>query len=226
MNILSTINELEQLLSSERNVARAPKAEAYMKHKFPFFGMETAVRRSIQKSWITGLKTCDDRNLRWELIRELWSRDEREFHYVAMDWLNSWPKKWISPLDASELKWLLVHHSWWDSVDTIASNYLGKWAKLYPAIARDTFEEWREETSFWLHRSCLIYQLKYGNHVDAVYLESLIAQFLPNKEFFIQKAIGWSLRQYSKFQPEQVKQILKNHPIQGLALREASKYLT
>lgn len=223
--MLQLVNEIADIFHAARNEQRAPQAEAYMKHKFSFFGMETTVRRNVQKPWLAALKSIEDRNSRWEIIRELWSREEREFHYVAMDWLNSWPKKWMDQSDAAELKWLLIHHSWWDSVDTIASNYLGKWAKQFPQIARNTFEEWRFETSFWLHRSCLIYQLKYRNDVDEAYLESLIVQFLPNKEFFIQKAIGWSLRQYSKFQPDFVKQILEKHPIQGLARREASKYL-
>jgi 3-methyladenine DNA glycosylase AlkD len=71
----------------------------------------------------------------------------------------------------------------------------------------------------------LIYQLKYKEAVDIAYLENLIAQMLPNKEFFIQKAIGWSLRQLSKFHPDEVRRILTTYPIKGLAYREASKYL-
>ena len=110
-------------------------------------------------------------------------------------------------------------------MDAIASNYLGKWALLFPEKARETFEKWRYHESFWLQRSCLIYQLKYKDKVDIPYLESLIIQLKGNKEFFIQKAIGWSLRQLSKYKPEEVVRILANNPIKGLALREASKYL-
>ena len=43
-------------------------------------------------------------------------------------------------------------------------------------------------------------------------------------EFFIQKAIGWSLRQYSKFNPEAVREFVIEINLQGLAKREASKY--
>ena len=221
----SIVEQLESALVANRDQKRAEAVAAYMKHRFSFFGMEAAVRRQIQQPFLLQLKAMDNRATRWELIRALWAKEEREFHYFAQDWLNSWPKKWMDEADADELKWLIAQQSWWDTVDAIASNYLGKWAQAFPAKAHETFEEWRYEPTFWLNRACLIYQLKYKEAVDIAYLENLIAQMLPNKEFFIQKAIGWSLRQLSKFHPDEVRRILTTYPIKGLAYREASKYL-
>jgi 3-methyladenine DNA glycosylase AlkD len=223
--IEETISQLEELFEPFRNAGRAQTASAYMRGLFPFIGMKTEIRRSAQKSWIDSLKTLEDRNLRWLIIRALWDKEERDYHYAAIDLLNSWPKKFFSEEDAVELEWMLNEKSWWDSVDAIASNYLGKWALVFPEKARETFEKWRHHDSFWLQRSCLIYQLKYKDRVDIAYLESLIRQMNGNKEFFIQKAIGWSLRQLSKYKPQEVSRILASNPIKGLALREASKYL-
>ena len=53
----------------------------------------------------------------------------------------------------------------------------------------------------------------------------LINQFKNDKQFFIQKAIGWSLRQYSKYQPEAVRDFLQDSDLIGLARKEAEKYL-
>jgi 3-methyladenine DNA glycosylase AlkD len=223
--IEETILQLEALFEPFRNAKRAQTASAYMKGHFPFIGMKTEIRRSAQKSWIDSLKTIEDRTLRWSIIRALWEKEERDYQHTAIDLINTWPKKFYSEEDAVELEWLLDQKSWWDSVDSIASNYLGKWALLFPEKARETFEEWRYHESFWLQRSCLIYQLKYKDSVDSIYLENLIQQMNSNKEFFIQKAIGWSLRQLSKYNPDEVVRILGNNPIKGLALREASKYL-
>jgi 3-methyladenine DNA glycosylase AlkD len=77
----------------------------------------------------------------------------------------------------------------------------------------------------WLNRSCLIFQLKYGNAVDFDLLKALITQYQPVKEFFIQKAIGWSLRQYSKFNPDAVRVFIDDIKLQGLAKKEGSKYI-
>lgn len=223
--IQDAISQLEVAFEECRNPKRALTAQAYMKDNFKYIGMRTDLRRSIQKPWVDAWKNVDDRSERWNIIRALWAKEERDYHYVAIDYLNSWPKKYYNAEDAEELQWILGTHCWWDSVDAIASNYLGKWAKLYPKEARRTFEKWRHNENFWLKRSCLIYQLKFKDEVDVDYLENLIVQFLPMKEFFIQKAIGWTLRQLSKFDPEAVEGILARHPIKGLALREASKYL-
>lgn len=228
--IEETIGQLTELFEPFRNAKRAQTASAYMRDQFPFIGMKTEIRRSAQKSWIDSLKTLEDTNSdsyreRWLIIRALWEKEERDYQYTAIDLLNAWSKKYYSEEDAIELEWILNHKSWWDSVDAIASNYLGKWALLFPEKARETFEKWRYHESFWLQRSCLIYQLKYKDEVDSAYLENLIQQMNGNNEFFIQKAIGWSLRQLSKYKPEDVVQILSNNPIKGLALREASKYL-
>ncbi|MNK09734.1 DNA alkylation repair enzyme [compost metagenome] len=223
--IEETIAELEALFEPFRNAKHAQSASAYLRNQFPFIGMRTEIRRSAQKSWTDSLKTLEDRKLRWLIIRALWNKEERDYQHTAIDLLNSWPKKFFSEEDALELEWILNHKSWWDSVDAIASNYLGKWALVFPEKARETVEKWRYHDSFWLQRSCLIYQLKYKDETDAEYLESLIRQMNGNPEFFIQKAIGWSLRQLSKHQPDEVMRILSNNPIKGLALREASKYL-
>ena len=224
--ITETINQLEELFEPFRNAKRAQTASAYMRDQFPFIGMRTEIRRSAQKSWIDSLKTIEDRSIRWSLIRALWEKEERDYQHTAIDLLNAWPKKFFSEADAIELEWILDQKSWWDSVDSIASNYLGRWALVFPEKARETFEKWRYHDSFWLQRSCLIYQLKYKDEVDSKYLEDLIRQMNSNKEFFIQKAIGWSLRQLSKYNRDEVVRILGENPIKGLALREASKYLS
>lgn len=219
------IADLEKQLVAARQPERAVKVEAYMKNRFHFFGMETQVRRNIQQPYLHALLKITDREKRWDIIRELYAKDEREFHYLAIDWLNKWPKKYFTPADIDEFRWLITQHSWWDSVDSIASNALGKWARLFPEQTKHWVAEWMDSDSFWLQRSCLIFQLKYRKETDTQLLEALIQTLKPNKEFFIQKAIGWSLRELSKHNPEAVRAILERQELKGLALREASKYL-
>jgi 3-methyladenine DNA glycosylase AlkD len=154
-----------------------------------------------------------------------WEKEEREMQLVAMDWLNAWPNEWILASDGNELKWLLTNKSWWDSVDTIATNYLGRFGRLHPETCAELVAEWRESENNWLHRSCLLFQLKYKEQLNFELLKNLILQFKSNSNFFIQKAIGWSLRQHAKTDPNAVRQFILESNIQGLAKREASKYL-
>ncbi len=227
MEISLFFEALTRAFNQNQSSSYAEKCGAYMKNIAPFFGVSSPKRKELQKPFFLQLKSIENRTIRWEIVRECWLREEREFQYFAIDWINTWPSGWYNENDDEELEWLLSNKSWWDSVDAIASNYLGKWAKLFPEKATKTWKDWRnEDECFWLQRSCLIFQLKYKNKVDFTLLESLIVQFLPNKEFFIQKAIGWSLRQYSKFNPKEVQDFLERTPVSGLALREAKKYLS
>ena len=198
---------------------------AYMKNKFVFFGIKAPVRKALADAWMKSIPANINPGERKEIVFELFKQKEREFHYVAIDWMNQWKKECFEPTDSFLLRYLITTHAWWDSVDAIASNYLGKYIQHYPEQGSDLIEEWRHSDNMWLHRSCLIYQLKYGNDTDFTLLMDLINQFKSDKEFFIQKAIGWSLRQYSKFQPEAVRDFLHDSNLKGLARKEAEKYL-
>jgi 3-methyladenine DNA glycosylase AlkD len=205
---------------------RAISASNYMKGKFTFYGVDATTRKAIQKEWFTLLKQNEKSINRWEIVRELWEKECRELHYVAIDWMNSWKKETLQKEDIEQFEWLITNHSWWDSVDSIASNVLGTYFKQFPDQVENVIREWRNNSNMWLNRSCLIYQLKYKKDVDFQLLKSLIQQYQPVKEFFIQKAIGWSLRQYSKFNPDGVRDFIEEINLQGLARREGAKYLS
>jgi 3-methyladenine DNA glycosylase AlkD len=139
--------------------------------------------------------------------------------------MNSWPVSAYREGDIEELKFLISNKSWWDTVDLIASNYLGKYALKFPEMMDQVIMEWQDEKSIWLHRSCIIYQLKYKSSTNLERLSYLIGVYKSNNAFFIQKSIGWSLREVSKWNPEWVKTIVENKELAGLAKREAMKYI-
>jgi 3-methyladenine DNA glycosylase AlkD len=72
---------------------------------------------------------------------------------------------------------------------------------------------------------CLIFQLRYRQETDLDLLQYFINKFKPDREFFIQKAIGWSLREVSKWNPTWVARVVEEEQLTGLAKREASKYI-
>ena len=196
---------------------------AYLKNRFACFGIKSPVRNSIQKEWFKSLKGSQIDH--WDVVMNLWDLAEREYHYIAIDYLNQQPKMNIRKEDYKSLEELITTHSWWDSVDGIASNYVGKYFQVYPEQIEPVIKRWRYSENMWLNRTCLIFQLKYGQDVDFELLKDLIKQFQGTKEFFIQKAIGWSLRQYSKFNSDSVRKFIEEIKLEGLAKREASKYI-
>lgn len=218
-------NSLQRLIfamEAEQNASKAANMAAYLKNRFACYGIKSPIRNEIQKAWFASIKGLDYEH--WDVVFNLWNFPQRELHYVAIDFLNKVPKKDIRIDDHKFLEELLTTHSWWDSVDAIASNYVGKYFQKFPEMKDEVISRWRASDNFWLNRTCLIFQLKYKEQTDFELLKELIRQFQPNKEFFIQKAIGWSLRQHGKFFPNEVLSFVQEIHLQGLARREALKH--
>lgn len=219
------ILELNKLFDSESDRQKALSMAAYMKGLFAFKGIPSEKRRFIQKMWMENLNFKKDSDRMKQLIRELFLQPEREFHYVGLDLLVKIPKKEIVQEDIELIEFLVTTNSWWDTVDGIAANFMGKYFEKFPGEGLSAIERWRKNKNMWLNRTCLLAQLKYRDKTDFELLKSLIIQYQPSKEFFIRKAIGWTLREYSKYNPEAVRIFIDEIKLDGLARREASKYL-
>ena len=221
----SFVSELQQHFNDQKNEERAFQMEAYMKNHFPFLGISAPERRTITKTWISEInKTCSPKE-KWEIIFELWNLDAREYQCAAIDLLNKFKKKEWEIQDLYQLELLLTSKSWWDSVDAIGTNALSDYMTVYSEHQHEIVTKWINSDNTWLQRCCLIFQLKYSTETDFELLKSSILQLKHIKEFFIQKAIGWSLRQYSKHDKIAVKEFLASTELSNLAIREASKYL-
>ena len=87
--------------------------------------------------------------------------------------------------------------------------------------------EWSKDSNIWLKRVAILYQLSLKEKVDKQILERILVDNLGDSEFFINKAIGWALRDYSKYNPEWVREFIKKNKdnMASLSIREASKYI-
>ena len=222
-----SLTQLMDLLYSEMkkhaNPEKAISMENYLKNQFECLGIKTPVRNDLQKGWFKMVKEANINH--WDVVYNLWVQDQREYQYIAIDYFKKTPSKLIQIDDDQLLEEIITTKSWWDSVDLIASNYVGKYFLKFPEKIEPVIGRWRKSDNIWLNRTCLIFQLKYKEKLDFKLLTGLIEEFRWNQDFFIQKAIGWSLRQHSKLDPESVKNYLATAKLKGLALREASKYL-
>ncbi len=217
------VTDIIHTFEEHRNEERAEKMAAYMRNQFPFFGIMADQRKALQKEIFPILNETIPAENRWCFIRELWEIPQREITYFAIDWANTFKPKNYPQNMIEEIHFLITNKSWWDSVDGIAVNLLGKYNKQFPEMQNAWLPEWRKAESFWLRRSCILFQLKYKDRTDFKLLKQIILENLSDKEFFVQKAIGWSLREYAKSFPDRVREFVESANIQGLAKREALK---
>lgn len=195
----------------------------YMRDKFDYLGIKSPTRAELLKPFFPEFKKLDEKE--WMLVVEqLWNQKFREFQYAAME-LCSKKTKAFEPDHLPFLEKMITEKSWWDTVDMVASNLIGEYFKKYPEKIPAAIARWTKTDNFWLHRTCIIFQLKYGSKTDQKLLFDLCSKYAGESEFFMRKAIGWALRQYSKFNPPAVSSFLKKQPLSPLSVREASKYL-
>jgi len=201
------------------------KMSAYMKYKFPFYGVQAPARKEVVKRIWQTEKRAITQNIR-PLALALWKKNEREFQMITLDLLMKC-KKEFSINDLSFVEKLITTKSWWDTVDFLAATIIGHILKSDRVLARKTAEKYMSSDNLWLKRTALIFQLKYKESVDEKLLFDMINETIGSKEFFINKASGWALRQYSKFNPTIVGEYIENNrsKLAPLTIREGSKYL-
>lgn len=215
--------ELKHEMEAHEIPSKAANMANYLQNRFKCYGIKAPVRNEIQKTWFPKVKALGVNH--WDVVYNLWSLDQREYQYIAIDYLNKVPKKEIEKDDWRNLEELFLSKSWWDSIDLVATNYTGKYFQKFPEQVEPVITRWRNSSNLWLNRVCLIFQLKYGINTDFELLKSLIRQYQGNPEFFVEKAIGWSLRQYGKFNPDAVVDFVHEIKLTGLAEREALRII-
>ncbi|MFY8004444.1 MAG: DNA alkylation repair protein [Chitinophagaceae bacterium] len=215
---------LKQQFEGLKNPTIAKQQSAYMLHQFRFLGIMTPERRATTKAIINTYKITDYEEL-VSVVNTVWQLPEREFQYAAVEILAAYKKIW-QPSIIELIEQFLIDKSWWDSVDHIASECLGYYFLQFPFQVPQVTDNWHLSSNIWLQRSSLMFQKSYKTKTNIYLLEKYIAHLHKSKEFFVQKAIGWALREYSKTNSSWVIAITKKYPLANLSKREALKRLT
>jgi 3-methyladenine DNA glycosylase AlkD len=209
---------------ANRDPVRAAQMKKYMKDQFEFYGIGTPDRRAMMSAHIREFGLPDWSHIE-DISRNLWEMDQRECQYTLVDLMNRMKKK-LTPDHLPLLEYLIVTKSWWDTVDGVAGWLVGELFKQHPELVRSTTSRWMESGNIWLQRSCLLFQLNYKKDTDLDLLFGFIEALSDHKSFWIRKAIGWILREYSKTDPKTVEDYVGAHPdLSGLSKREALKVI-
>jgi 3-methyladenine DNA glycosylase AlkD len=215
---------LRTQLEANRDPVRAAGASAYMRDQFPFFGIPAPVQQRIAREVTKGLRPPSENELARISLR-CWKEAEREWQYFACGYV----RKYIavaSPDFISTARRLITTKSWWDTVDSLAGRTVGQLVAAHPTLIA-TMDEWIRSDDIWLARTAILHQLHHRQATDADRLFAYCVLRASDKEFFIRKAIGWALREYSKTDERAVRRFVADHTdeLSGLSRTEALKWL-
>ena len=215
-------NKLYEEMIQHKNEEQARQMSKYMLNKFEYIGIKTPERREIFKNFFKEYKNGE--KIDWEFVNKCWENKYREFQYVGADYLKNMKDK-LTIDDIPKLKQLILKKSWWDTIDNLDMT-IGALA-LKDSNVNKILLEWSLDENIWLRRIAIDHQLLRKEKTNTVLLEKILKNNLGQNEFFINKAIGWALRDYSKTNPEWVKNFIEKNKekMAKLSIKEASKYL-
>ena len=207
---------------------RAQQQQRYMKSEMPYHGVTSPEIKKISKALFANHPMASRGE--WEsTVNELWRRaTRREQRYVAVSLAEHKPyKQWLD-LDALPMiEEMIVTGAWWDFVDALASHHVWHIFSNDRQATRPILMSWTADEDMWRRRTSIIVQLRAKSDTDEELLFTAIEASLESKEFFLRKAIGWALREYSKTAPSVVIDYVaanEDH-LSGLSRREALRVI-
>lgn len=196
--------------------------EKYMRNQFTFLGVNATERRQLSRPIVQASRQLSADQLQsW--LADYYQQPEREYQYVAIDLALANIKR-LTPATFAWCQSQIPVKAWWDSVDAwrkVMTVYLDQQGDLTTKGKAFIGVE-----NYWLRRVGITLQLSLKMRTNQAFLVTAIEGSQADPQFFIQKAIGWALRDYSKTDSSWVTDFIKQHDLSNLAAREGLKFLT
>ena len=152
----------------------------------------------------------------------------REQRYAAVELAVHRPfLRWLNTKSVEILDELIVTGAWWDYVDRLAPAGLGHVLSAEPKPMGAMIRGWAGNENIWRRRAALLCQLGFKEDTDLALLYDCIGACMGHREFFVQKAMGWALRDYARTAPGEVRRYVaaNRSRLSRLTYREALKNL-
>jgi 3-methyladenine DNA glycosylase AlkD len=218
--------KLREALRRAADPQKAPAMQAYMKSVMPYHGVSAPLLRQVCK--VTFADEQFASASQWQAhVLDLWrGAGFREERYAALNLAgDKRARPFQSPSAMAMYEELIVTGAWWDYVDDVASHRVGPILRDYPAPLRSKMLSWSKSKDLWKRRTAIICQLGFKSETDLELLYACIEPSLESREFFLQKAIGWALRQYAWTDAMEIRKYVRRNRsrLSALSYREALK---
>ena len=214
------IEGLKKNFEKRANEDNAIQMAKYLRNQFVFYGLKSPARRDAYHQILKDEKKQID----WDLLDQAWNDKHREMQYFVCDYLLAM-EKYVSYDDLFKIEHYVRTKQWWDTIDSLMKLY--GYVGLKDQRVDQLMLDWSKDPDKWVRRVAIEHQLLRKDKMNTALLSQILENNLESDEFFINKAIGWALRDYSKTNPEWLSDFIDgnyNH-LAKLSITEGSKYL-
>ena len=214
--------EIKKLFEQNEDKENAIAMAKYMRNLFEFYGLATPKRKKLYKDFLKAEKK--NKKVDWEFLDKCYLDSHREFQYLVSDYLITM-NDYLTYDDIPKIKKYIKTKQWWDTIDFL-DRVIGE-IGLRDNRVDDLMLEWSCDNDFWVRRIAIDHQLCRKEKTNTELLEKILVNNFGRDEFFINKAIGWALRDYSKTNPLWVREFINKYKdkMSNLSIKEASKYI-
>jgi len=202
--------------------------QAYMKSALPYLGVAAGPQAKLYRAVFKAHRPLA-REVWVATVLDLWRgaafREER-YAAIALSGVGAY-RAFQDPNLVPLYEEMIVTGAWWDYVDAVAVHHIGPILRSHPAEMGPLLLDWSVSSHLWKRRAAIISQVGAGAALDWDLLVACIDPNTEDRDFFIRKAIGWSLRQHARVEPERVAAYVRANEsrLSGLSKREARKHL-
>ena len=214
--------DIKKRFEEKEDKENAAQMAKYMRNQFVFYGLPMPKRKALYKDFLKEEKKSGQ--IDWAFLDRCYEDEHREFQYLVCDYLTVMDN-FLAYDDIPRIKAYIKCKSWWDTTDSL-DRVIGQ-IGLRDSRVDALMLEWSLDDDFWVRRVAIDHQLCRKEKTNTELLEKILVNNFGSDEFFINKAIGWSLRDYSKTNPEWVRAFVEKHAVRmaKLSVKEAGKYI-
>ena len=220
------VEAIAEALRATADPERARNEKRYLRSDLRFIGASVpSIRKAVRQ--VVGRGSISQRTTLLAFVHACWEGDVHELRVAGVVALQRSTHLLVAR-DLALVETLIRRSKSWVYVDPLSIYMAGTLVERFPELG-SALDRWAQDADFWVRRSAILALLdplrrgegdfdRFSRYADAMLCE---------KEFFIRKAIGWTLREVSKKRPCLVYSWVarRTHRIAGVAMREAVKYL-
>ncbi|MBD3223875.1 MAG: hypothetical protein GF313_04050 [Caldithrix sp.] len=217
------MGRIVNVLESQKDEKQAAIHKNYHKSDLQFMGWTTPQMRQLASHLLQERSTPQSF---FDLCDALWQQPIFETRMLVTILFEKRIKQFFQAADFERFYPLLRDCDGWALTDNLAIKGLGAFLFRFPRYHAHV-DGWKTDSHLWVRRAGILrfitpvrYKADWPSRMEAI----LIHHFAET-DFFIRKAIGWTLREWSKLDPDRVRHFAfqNKEAMSALTFKEATR---